>query len=82
MYKALTEQMTMPESETLGFEERLGLLADREMTERQDRRLKTRFVKPDSSTMPASRTSTTAHRAGLTRPSCCSWRLAAGFTRD
>ena len=29
MYKALTEQMTMPESETLGFEERLGLLADR-----------------------------------------------------
>jgi DNA replication protein DnaC len=41
MYKALTEQMTMPESETLSFEERLGLLADREMTERQDRRLKT-----------------------------------------
>lgn len=43
MYKALTEQMTIPESETLGFEERLGLLADREMTERQDRRLKTRL---------------------------------------
>jgi DNA replication protein DnaC len=35
--------MTMPESETLSFEERLGLLADREMTERQDRRLKTRL---------------------------------------
>jgi DNA replication protein DnaC len=43
MYKALIEQMNMPESETLGFEERLGLLADREMTERQDRRLKTRL---------------------------------------
>ena len=43
MYKALTEQMNMPESETLGFEERLGLLADREMTERQDRRLTTRL---------------------------------------
>jgi DNA replication protein DnaC len=43
MYKALTEQMQMPESETLSFEERLGLLADREMTERQDRRLKTRL---------------------------------------
>lgn len=41
MYKALTEQMNMPEIETLGFEERLGLLADRELTERQDRRLKT-----------------------------------------
>ena len=43
MYKALIEQMNMPEVETLGFEERLGLLADREMTERQDRRLKTRL---------------------------------------
>jgi hypothetical protein len=43
MYKALSEQMNMPESETLGFEERLGLLADREMTERQNRRLKTRL---------------------------------------
>ena len=40
MYKALTEQMRLPESDTLGFEERLGLLADREMTERQDRRLR------------------------------------------
>lgn len=43
MYKALIEQMHMPECETLGFEERLGLLADRELTERQDRRLKTRL---------------------------------------
>ena len=43
MYKALTEQMNMPESQTLSFEERLGLLVDRELTERQDRRLKTRL---------------------------------------
>jgi DNA replication protein DnaC len=43
MYKALTEQMTMPDSETLSFEERLGLLVDREMTERDDRRMKTRL---------------------------------------
>lgn len=43
MYKALIEQMNMPEIETIGFEERLGLLADRELTERQDRRLKTRL---------------------------------------
>ena len=43
MYKALIEQMNMPESETLSFEERLALLADRELTERQDRRLKTRL---------------------------------------
>jgi DNA replication protein DnaC len=41
MYKALTEQMNIPESEPLSFEERLGLLVDRELTERQDRRLQT-----------------------------------------
>jgi DNA replication protein DnaC len=43
MCKALIEQMNMPDIETLSFEERLGLLADREITEREDRRLKTRL---------------------------------------
>jgi DNA replication protein DnaC len=43
MYKALIEQMHLPEAAALSFEERLGLLADRELTERQDRRLKTRL---------------------------------------
>jgi len=43
MYKALIEQMRLPEVAALSFEERLGLLADRELTERQDRRLKTRL---------------------------------------
>ncbi|MCP4046906.1 MAG: ATP-binding protein [Gammaproteobacteria bacterium] len=45
MAKALTEQIELPEIEQLGFEERLGLLVDREMTERDDRRLKTRLRK-------------------------------------
>lgn len=45
MAKALTEQMVLPEIETLTFEERLGLLVDREMTERDDRRLQTRLRK-------------------------------------
>jgi len=43
MAKALTEQMAVPDIEELSFEERLGLLVDREMTEREDRRLKTRL---------------------------------------
>jgi DNA replication protein DnaC len=43
MAKALTEQMAVPDIEELGFEERLGLLIDREMTEREDRRLTTRL---------------------------------------
>ncbi len=45
MAKALAEQMQLSEIEQLGFEERLGLLIDREMTERDDRRLKTRLRK-------------------------------------
>lgn len=43
MVKALHEQMHMPDIADLSFEERLGLLVDREMTERHDRRLKTRL---------------------------------------
>jgi DNA replication protein DnaC len=41
MLHALKEQMHMPDMGDLSFEERLGLLVDREMTERSDRRLKT-----------------------------------------
>ena len=45
MAKALAEQMQLPEIEKLSFEERLGLLVDREMTERDERRLSTRLRK-------------------------------------
>jgi len=45
MLKALDEQRSLPEVEDLGFEERLGLLVDREMTERETRRLTTRLKK-------------------------------------
>ena len=43
MVKALSEQLQMPEIQQLCFEERLGLLVDREMTERENRRLQTRL---------------------------------------
>lgn len=45
MARALEEQMQMPEIDSLSFEERLGLLIDREMTERENRRLATRLKK-------------------------------------
>jgi DNA replication protein DnaC len=45
MLKALEEQMQMPDINKLGFEERLGLLLDRETSAREDRRLKTRLRK-------------------------------------
>lgn len=45
MAHALEEQMHMPEIDALSFEERLGLLVDREMTDRENRRLTTRLRK-------------------------------------
>jgi len=45
MRTALEEQMQMPDIDQLSFDERLGLLVDREMTERENRRFKTRLRK-------------------------------------
>ena len=45
MVQALAEQLQMRDLDKLGFEERLGLLVDREMTERQNRRLRLRLRK-------------------------------------
>ena len=45
MAKALAEQMEMSDLGMLSFEERLGLMVDREVTEREDRRLATRLRK-------------------------------------
>ena len=43
MLKALEDQSHLPDCHTLSFEERLGLLVDRELTERENRRLLTRL---------------------------------------
>lgn len=45
MAKALEEQLRMTGIEELGFAERLGLLVDRELTDRENRRLKARLDK-------------------------------------
>lgn len=45
MAKALEDQLATSEIESLGFEERLGLLVDREETERANRRLKSRLAR-------------------------------------
>jgi DNA replication protein DnaC len=45
MLRALQEQAQMPEAARLSFEERLGLLVDRELDERQNRALEARLKK-------------------------------------
>jgi DNA replication protein DnaC len=42
-YQAFVEQLQMPDIAALTFEERFGLLVDRELTERENRRLITRL---------------------------------------
>ncbi len=43
MARGLEDQQRLPEIDSLTFEERLGLLVDREMTDRDNRRLQTRL---------------------------------------
>jgi DNA replication protein DnaC len=45
MAKAMEEQMNADEANSLSFEERLGLMVDREMNERENRRMTTRLAK-------------------------------------
>ena len=45
MYKALSDQLNMPDIESMDFMTRLGLMVDRETTERANRRLQTRLKK-------------------------------------
>jgi DNA replication protein DnaC len=45
MVKALSEQLNMPDIESMDFMTRLGLMVDRESTERANRRLATRLKK-------------------------------------
>ena len=78
MAKAFAEQLGMPEVSELSFEERLGLLVDREATERENRRLVTRLRKAklrqqagprraEASSRPDSTVRGTAQRSARTR---------------
>ena len=57
MLKALQEQEQMPDIGCLGFMERLGLLVDREITERENRRPARRLL-----SCPADRTTSCRER--------------------
>lgn len=78
MYKALQEQLQMPDIGSLSFEERLGLLLERELTERETRRLKTRLKQAKLRENAAIedldyRTHRGLDRALMTRLASCQW---------
>jgi DNA replication protein DnaC len=78
MARALEEQMEMAEIDSLSFEERLGLLIDREMTVRENRRLTTRLKKAKLRQNAAIEDIDYRHPRGLDRSlmaklSSCQW---------
>ena len=66
MARAFAELEANPQSAELSNAEWLGLLLDREATERYERRLRARL--PGCATKPRSRTSTTVPRVASTAP--------------
>ena len=78
MLNALNEQMDMSNIEELSFEERLGLMVDREMTDRENRRLKTRLNKAKLRQNACVEDVDFRHRRGLEKSSfmqlaSCQW---------
>ena len=65
MLKALEEQMKMSDIEKLSFEERFGLLVDREMADRQNRRFSTRLRRRYRLSPPAGPGQILDHAAGF-----------------
>lgn len=78
MLSAFAEQLKLPDIDQLGFEERLGLLVDREITQRQDRSFKTRLKKASLRQSACVEDIDFRHRRGLDRTlvmklSDCQW---------
>ena len=67
MAKALAEQLDTPEVEALSFEERLGLLVDRELTERHSRQLTNRLRRARLKHQACIKDIDFRHRRGLDR---------------
>jgi len=63
MHKALSEQIDMDEVDSMDFMTRLGLMVDREITERANRRLQTRLKKAKLRQQACSRSMTKARRS-------------------
>lgn len=78
MLKSLQDQSQSPEIDSLNFDERLGLMVDREMTERDNRRLKTRLRKAKMSQDAAIEDINYRHPRGLDKSlilslASCQW---------
>ena len=80
MAKAFEEQRRSPDVAALSFEERLGLMVDREAAERDTRRLAVRLKFASLGRTRSSRTSICARPAASTAPCSRSSSPATGST--
>ena len=76
--KALEEQRRSAAFDDLSFEDRLGLLVDREATERDNRSWRPALNSPPCARTPASRIWTCTRHAALTAVSWPILRMVAG----
>jgi DNA replication protein DnaC len=76
MYQALQEQPQMPDLAALSFEERLGLLLEREVSERESRRLQSRLKQ--AKLRQSAAVEDIDYRAARGRDKALMTRLAAG----
>jgi len=78
MLRAYQEQEQLPDCQALSFEERLGLLVDRELTERANRRLATRLRFARLRQEACLEDIDFRHPGGWIAPCCWAWPMAAG----
>jgi len=81
MAQAFSELEASDETAALTHTDWLGLLVDRELTHRRDKRLAARLRLPDCASRPASRTSITGPHAASTALCSRSSPMACGSTR-
>lgn len=78
MAKAFEEQLSMSDVDELSFEERLGLLVERELTERSSRRLTARLRRAKLREQAAIEDIDWRTQRGLDKASSCAWPRASG----
>ena len=78
MALAVRELMESAPGHQLSFEEKLGIVVDREWNDRDNRRLSRRIKEAKLASVLRSRTCSAIRNAASTRPASGSWRRANG----
>jgi hypothetical protein len=81
MAQSLRELIAGPPETSLSFEEKVGMMIDREWSDRENRRLARRIKEARLGTRASLETSSAMPRVGSTSPPCASSAAASGCAR-